>query len=470
MAHERELKAIRLLQERSEKIDDAHQAIASDLEEIKRRLLAVDGAADAMQGEAFEQRKAKELASITDRGGSLPRTDLSAIYAEAETRFAEPVELADILSLEDFAEAERRIDRHVLAFNQRYGLDGWDYAIAGSCGLFAAMLDLLCVKAPVKSSKMTWTEPVDGIFNRGVQIAFNNLIPPELSDALAAANKIGAPDSSNIADLIGAPAKALNSTNHRFRSLAHDPVLGLIFGVLDMRNGTCTTVVNGAIHCIPSKKGRTNGTVFQLLGRMFGHLLSDVNAPSSKTASRGMGLPAPFMGLLRMLEGIPVPTKPSRANPTGVSDFGKQIEWMYINGYDFRQFVVSSVPMAIMEVMLRVFYVAKQMKLYDAPFGETMLDTMPIRMNPRFRTILALAYGTSSSVNAGKMYVTHNILNANYASWMGLAWNGFHALKWALHDRPAKLWGEVEDKETAELEKLVAEMDELEARAANLPT
>jgi hypothetical protein len=166
------------------------------------------------------------------------------------------------------------------------------------------------------------------------------------------------------------------------------------------------------------------------------------------------------MGLLRMLEGIPV----------GESNFGRQIEWMYVNGYDFRQFAATSVPMTIMEVLLRAFYVGKQMAVHDAPFGETLLDTMPLRMNPRFRTILALAYGTSSAVNAGKVYVTGDILNANYASWMGLAWNGFHALKWALLEKHLKLWGEVEAKEIAELEGIALELEKLEARATALPT
>lgn len=84
--------------------------------------------------------------------------------------------------------------------------------------------------------------------------------------------------------------------------------------------------------------------------------------------------------------------------------------------------------------------------------------------------MLALAYGTSSAVNAGKMYVTGNILNASYASWMGLAWNGFHALKWALLDKQLKLWGEVEAKEIAQLDGLILKMDELESRATRLPT
>ena len=468
MANDRELKAIKLLQARSEKIDVAHRGITSDLEDIKRQLLTVNGAPEALQDEAFARHKTEELAAMTGRAGESPHAALATIYAEAEARYIEPVELTDVLSVADFAEAERRIDRHVLDFNRRYGLDDWDYAIAGSCGLFAAMLDLLCIKPPVQSSKTAWTKPVPGIFNRGVQIAFNKIIPPELSRKLGKDYPIGAPDSSTITDLIGAAAKTLNPTNHRLLSLAHDPVLGFIFGVLDMRNGTCTTVVDGTIHSFPSTKRTTEGTVFQLLGQMLGHLLSDVNAPSSNTDRRGMGLPAPFMGLLRMFEGIKFNHTDHKGNSVA-SNFGREIEWMYVKGYDFRQFVVSSIPMTIMEVMLRAFYVAKQMKLYGVSFGETMLDTMPTRMNPRFRMILALAYGTSSAVNAGKMCVTENILNANYASWMGFAWNGFHALKWVLHDRSAKLWSEVEEKEIAELERIAAKMLDLEERVANLP-
>ncbi|MDF3680301.1 hypothetical protein P3S38_25215, partial [Enterobacter hormaechei] len=160
-----------------------------------------------------------------------------------------------------------------------------------------------------------------------------------------------------------------------------------------------------------------------------------------------------------MLEGIPV----------GSSNFGKQIEYMYVNGYDFRQFIVTSIPMSIMEVLMRVFYVAKQVSLGKGAFGETLLDTMPLRLNPRFRMMLALGYGTSSAVNAGKMYITGNILNANYASWMGLAWNGFHSLKWSLYQRHLKLWAGIEK---AELERLQNNIDSIEALtiiAGNLP-
>lgn len=449
-------KAIKLIQDRSSDINKAHLEIANDIDAIKKRLADL-GAAELAQSPEYRRKKDEHLAAMSG-DGSLAAADLEVIHQEAEVRYPDPIALKDILTIDDWREVEQRLDGHIADFNRRYSLDGWDYAIAGSCGLFAAMLDLLCVRAPPKPT-VGWSNQVNGVFNTWVQKAFNRVLPPDLGNALSKANPIGAPDCSVTKDLIGAPSKVLNPLNHRLRSLAHDPLFGFLFGVCDTLNGTCTVVTEGRLRSFPSTKEPTDGNILQMLGRMLGHLLSDVNAPSAK-GNRGMGLPAPFMGLLRMFEGIPV----------GDSDFGKQIEWMYINGYDFRQFVVTSIPMTIMEVLLRAFYVVKQMKLYDAPLGQTIVDTMPVKLNPRFRMMLALAYGTSSAVNAGKMYITQNILNANYASWMGLVWNGFHALKWALLDRHLRLWDGIEQREIEEIESIAAKLGLLQVRASQLPT
>lgn len=454
--YQKDLKAIKFLQERSSEISIAHESINTDLDSIRAALSGLIDNEEELNSPDFIKNKEKHLESMS-RPSPLAESSLEQIYNAAENAFKDRVLFNDILTAQDSVEVSIKINLRVKAFNDRYGLDGWDYAIAGSCGLFAAMLDILFVKAPPKPT-VKWEKEVDGVFNKWVQQAFNKILPPDLSEALSKANPIGAPDSSTIADLVGAPPKSINPINHRLKSLAHDPILGFIFGVMDMLNGTCTIVVNGTIKSIPSTKPATEGSVFQLLGRMLGHLLSDVNAPSAN-GNRGMGLPAPFMGILRMFEVIPV----------GDSNFGKQIEWMYVNGYDFRQFVVTSIPMAIMEVMLRAFYVIKQMKLYNRPFGESLVDTMPLKMNPRFRIMLALAYGTSSSVNAGKVYVTKNILDANYASWMGLAWNGFHALKWVAFDRHLKLWDGIAQKEIEEIQDIVTELDALSDRASQLP-
>jgi hypothetical protein len=191
---------------------------------------------------------------------------------------------------------------------------------------------------------------------------------------------------------------------------------------------------------------------------MFQHLLSDVNAPS-EAGNRGMGLPAPFMGFLRMLNGVKFEE----------STFGRQMDWLYLKGYDFRQFITTSIPMSVMEILIRVFYCIKQVNEYDRDFFESLYDTLPIVMNPRFRVMLAIAYGVSSSVNAGKVYITNSLLNVNYASWMGLVWNGFHALRWTLFTKHYRFWSEVEFKEIERIERLCDNIRQLKDRVAYLP-
>ena len=387
----------------------------------------------------------------------LPDVDLEAICNEAEAAFPGNAKLDDILTPDDWEVVDKRVADHIGNFNARNALDRWDYAIAGGCGLFAAMLDLLFVSAPAKPT-IKWMKDVEGVFNRGVQQAFNRLLPPDVSKELGKLNAIGGADSSTVAQLLGAPPRTLNPTNHRLRSLSHDPILGFLFGVLDMQRGTCTVVEDGGLKIYQTTKESVNDGLFPLLGRLFGHLLSDVNAPSANQ-NRGMGIPAPFMGVLRMFGSLPV----------GDSDLGRQIEYMYVKGYDLRQFVVTSIPVLIMEVMMRVFYAVKQVKLAGSPLGEALMDTMPGKMNPRFRMMLAMAYGTVAAVNGGKVYVTENILNLNYAAWLGLMWNGFHAFKWALSAKHLAFWKEVEKKELESLERVIRELELLEHRAGGLP-
>lgn len=454
MSYEKNIKAVRLIQDRAAKIGEQHDAILEDMAEIKAALADFDLSRMEQDKGYIESRKAYiEEMSITRE---LDKTDIQAIYAEAESRYSSAT-LNDILTDEDRIETNRRIEAHIADFNRRYGLDGWDYAIALGCGTMAAMLDLFCVKAPPKPT-VDFTQKVDGVFNRWVQEGFNKLIPQDMSKKLSDANKIGSADISTMQYLIGGPNKVIAPINHRIRALSHDPILGFFFGIRDMMNGTLTVIHEGSVITMDTTTAPLTGSIKDLVIRMFKHLVSDVNA-STANGNRGMGLPAPFMGLLRMFNF-----------KVGDSTFDKQIEYMYVNGYDFRQFVATSIPLALMEILMRVFYVAKQMKINDAPFGESLLDTMPLKLNPRFRIMLAMAYGTVAGFNAGKVYVTHNIMNANYGAWMGFAWNTFHALKWALFQREWKLWDTVEKKELELIASYVDKIGDLEAQAVTLPT
>ena len=92
-----------------------------------------------------------------------------------------------------------------------------------------------------------------------------------------------------------------------------------------------------------------------------------------------------------------------------------------------------------------------------------------MNLHKKFRMIIALSYGVLCSVNAGKVYITQDILNLNYAAWMGLVWNGFHALKWALFDKQFELWNKFEEKELKRLNDTITKLDELEHDVERLP-
>ncbi len=172
-----------------------------------------------------------------------------------------------------------------------------------------------------------------------------------------------------------------------------------------------------------------------------------------------MGLPAPFMGLLRLFDNIKI----------GDSTFDKQIEYMYVNGYDFRQFVTTSVPCMIMEIMMRAFWIVKQHYICNIQWGKALVDTMPIKINPRFRTMLTLGYGVICGCNYGKIHITNNILNLNYTAWMGLLWNSFHSLKWALYGKEMSKWSCIEQIEFKHLQDLVDKIDVLKNDVELLP-
>ncbi len=140
-----------------------------------------------------------------------------------------------------------------------------------------------------------------------------------------------------------------------------------------------------------------------------------------------------------------------------------------LKGYDFRHFVTTSIPTSIMEVLTRCFYTVKQVSKNNKKFGETIIETMPMKMNPKFRYLLTIAYGTFASVNAGKMCITKNILDINYSGWMNLIWHSFHSLKWALYDSQIQMWTEIEKQEIQDIENLISNLTDLENRAEFLP-
>ena len=396
---EEQIKAVKHIQNMAGETEAIHADIDRGIEDLKRSLMSLDAFDEDEYQSALEHERSLPREAIP-----LERKTFREISHEAEQSIQHKVTLNDILTREDMEEVSTRIAHHIEDFNREYSLDAWDYAIAGTCGLVAGMLDVMCVKSPVRSTATRFNTPLEGTFNRAVQEAFNRILPPDLSHKLSESFRIGSADTSMKGKLTSFSGK-LSPYNHRLKELSHDPVLGFIFGVYDMMNNSCTIIEDGRITTYRSAQANDFGeNVFYVVGRMFGHLASDINAPST-SGNRGMGLPAPFMGLLSMLRGV---------NINGES-VGSNIEYMYLSGYDMRQFTVSSVPVAIMEILLRALWVIKGVN-EGKTLWQSLSQTLPGNFHKKFRIMLAASYGVLCAFNAGKIHVTHNILDVNYAA------------------------------------------------------
>ena len=136
---QRNVKAIRLLQQRSDAIEEAHAAIGEDIRAIKDRLTELADADELTP--KFAKGKLAHLEAMS-APRSLPAVDVETIFDESEAEFPGDAGLNDVLTPDDWAILDQRVAAHIQDFNARYDLDRWDYSIAGGCGLVAAMLDL----------------------------------------------------------------------------------------------------------------------------------------------------------------------------------------------------------------------------------------------------------------------------------------------------------------------------------------
>jgi hypothetical protein len=271
--------------------------------------------------------------------------------------------------------------------------DAWDYTLVGVSGVLAALTDVLLVGTPQTSPLTAWLKSYNsataddwfGRWARSLEASCN--VP---YDAQAAFD--------------GTRIPGMSGRSHRMQSLGHDPVLGFVFGVLDILRGTVTGFSYDHLQgrhtfvALPSAGMGQETNLIAALLRHLGHLVSDVATP--------MGLPAP---LLSLFQGV----NAGSFGPKGRS-VGQIARWMYLNGYDLRHFLVGGLSLAVIEIVLR----AGVMLRHYAEHGETPLD---FAQHPKYRTMLLSAHGIAALANGGKVALMQgNPLAINLAQWYAL--------------------------------------------------
>lgn len=214
----------------------------------------------------------------------------------------------------------------------------------------------------------------------------------------------------------------LSTCYHRLLSLGHDPLLGFVVGVFDILTGRMTTIdKNGKIvsQVMENYADRKESDIFAALAKQINHFKSDITT--------SMGLPAPLMGLLNLLQFGSIGEEEQI--------IAEIVQGMYYEGYDFIHFCSLSIPVMLVEVIVRLSYAIKRIKE-----GHKISESIPFSINrekhPKLASMLFIAHSGATAINVGKVYFSKNPMAINYPQWIAFAKYSYKQVKWVLLEKP----------------------------------
>jgi hypothetical protein len=345
-----------------------------------------------------------------------------------------------------FSDEELRMNQASLRalnadYNSIHKLDKIDISICAAAGILGAVIDILLVGIPQKTTEGLKGGPLSNY----VRDWFNKRFPEEEMEKLANSKiskvSFDAQDNRHTTEYV----TGLSAYYHRLLSLGHDPILGLIFGVYDILTGKMTTIdKSGKIvsQVMENYTDRKESDIFAAIAKQIIHFKSDITT--------SMGLPAPLMALFNLLQFGSIGEEEQT--------IAEIVQGMYYEGYDFIHFCSMSIPTMIIEVIIRLGYGIKRIKE-----GNSVKDSIPFSLNrekhPKLSTMLFIGHSAATTINAGKVYFTKNPMAINYPQWIAFAKYSYKQLKWVLLEkselRDAYVRGVIAD----ELNEVYAEVD-----------
>lgn len=321
--------------------------------------------------------------------------DFQALSEEASiylTKMGVNLDKDPLLQVISFAE----VTGNMSAYRKEYGDISWsqsDYLAIMCAGLTATLLDIFLVRIPKDDNFLgktqqgspltTWLKDnseevhkrVLKQFERGAKVPYDDVRHPDVA--------------------------GMRPGNHRSQSFGHDPVLGFIFGVIDILGNTGTYVDQYGdiikIHKAPADPV----SLIEAFLKVFFHLLSDIFT--------SVGLQPPFFTLMQLVK---------TESPFVLGPSGEQVSWtnvaryMYKHSYDLRHFATMGIVPATVEMMIRGWRLCES---YEN-------DENPDLMRAKTASMLMMAHTMAASGNlikTGAIY-SMNPLAMNWAQalWM----------------------------------------------------
>jgi len=371
----------------------------------------------------------------------LEMRSFESLLEDANNNIPYEVNFLDIFTQQEIDANKERLHQLQMEFNSVYRLDKIDVLIPVIAGILGGAID--CAFGGF--IRLENGKSVPGSLSKWVNGIFDKALPPDKIKELEKLAKVtydAANNANTTVDVDG-----LSSYFHRLVSLGHDPILGFIFGVLDMLRGTMTTLDfkgNFVVQTVEIYSDRKAQGLFEAISKVFIHMLSDVNTPR--------GLPVPFMALFNKLQIGSFGTE-----KLNVSELVKS---MYAEGYNFRHFSSMALPTMITEVVVRISYFIKRLSE-----GYSFKEALPVGINheekPKLATMLFIAHSTSSAINAGKVILTENPMDINYPQWIAFARYSLNQLKWVLYTKPKLKYKYIMDFINDEWEVIIDNSDGL---------
>ncbi len=407
---------------------------AAQLSEMARLMADIEASAVLLAHEDIGEFDAEAMRQIYQQRTVSVATELRGIgysdwssFVTSCRAYTVQHEIDPLLPYESFLSNSDLAKLRAESYEAQYKWDVWDYVAVGTCGILAALIDFFLVRIPrsmnyegrfpQKGSPLTeWLHKYDTREN--AKDFRDDWFARWARECEQRAN-VPYDRQHAVFDEGFEHIAGMGGRTHRFQSLGHDPILGFLFGILDILAGTVTGFsydhlksqhrwVRGQVQSNVNPIGLIEALLLHLQ-----HLVSDVATPH--------GLPAPLLALAQALN---------------VGSFGKKgrtvaelARWMYVNGYDLRHFLVGGLGPGLVEMLLRAFIMIRHFAVH----GEAKFL---LGSHPKYRLMLLCAHGVAAAANAGKVALYQgNPLAINEAQWLAFGRYLLPTLKYWLFDR-----------------------------------
>ena len=378
----------------------------------------------------------------TERKAVIVVPSWSRMCEEATKDVGQKVALESLFTEEELKRNELAILQLNKEYNAIHRLDVIDITICAVSAILSGVVDILLVGIPEKTKEGLKAGPLANY----VREWFEKRYPKEEMDKLAQSKESKVPYDAQDNRHTTEHVTGLSAYYHRLLSLGHDPLLGFLFGVLDILNGTMTTIdKNGkfVVQVMENYADRTESDIFTAIAKQILHLKTDINT--------SMGLPVPLMALFNLLQFGSIGEEEQT--------IAEIVQGMYYQGYDFKHFCAMSIPTMITEVFVRLAYGIKRLKE-----GHSIKESIPFSLDrekhPKLATMVFVAHSGATAINAGKVYFTGNPMAINYPQWIAFAKYSYSQLKWVLIKKPELRNKYVCGKITEELSAVYKEIDD----------